>query len=261
LPEIHRRNKEDQLKQTMGQKSLEQIQKELRAENEAFRKKQMAEIRGDYAAEISRLEKDIERLGKESERQEKASEKEKDAVAKQIRSMENTIQALSSEMEWLRLKSTMPKVPADVTAWVAKRYPDKLIFHDKAVALMKDVKPGEVDMELLCSALEFLAEEYRSMLTGTLTEDEMKLCCARKYDRPFTVTPQKGLSVEAYSGEYKIKYYVGADGKRHESPLDWHLKVGNDSENLIRIYFLYDSEKQLIVVGSLPKHLKTLTFG
>jgi hypothetical protein len=179
LPEIHRKNKEDQLKQTMGQKSLEQIQKELRAENEAFRKKQMAEIRGDYAAEISRLEKDIDRLGKESERQEKASEKEKDAVAKQIRSMENTIQALSSEMEWLRIKTTMPKAPADVAAWVAKRYPDKLIFHDKAVALMKDVKPGEVDMELLCSALEFLAEEYRSMLTGALTEDEMNLCCER----------------------------------------------------------------------------------
>lgn len=43
--------------------------------------------------------------------------------------------------------------------------------------------------------------------------------------------------------------------------LDLHLKVGNDSENLLRIYFLYDKEKKLIVVGSLPKHLKTLTLG
>jgi len=39
-----------------------------------------------------------------------------------------------------------------------------------------------------------------------------------------------------------------------EVPLDLHLKSGK-----LRIYFFFDKVKQLIVVGSLPKHLKTVT--
>lgn len=59
--------------------------------------------------------------------------------------------------------------------------------------------------------------------------------------------------------QYKIKYFPGAKGKPVESPLDFHLRVGNDAENLLRIYFLHDDEKRLIVVGPLPKHLRAVT--
>ena len=37
------------------------------------------------------------------------------------------------------------------------------------------------------------------------------------------------------------------------------LKIGNRQENLLRIYFLIDQEKQLIVIGSMPEHLSTIT--
>jgi len=109
--------------------------------------------------------------------------------------------------------------------------------------------------------LEFLAIEYRNELIGEITEEERNLLCSKRYGRPFTVTPIKGMSPQAYPAEYKIKYYENEKGKKYESVLDLHLKVGNDSENLLRIYFLYDKEKKLIVVGSLPKHLSTLTMG
>lgn len=69
------------------------------------------------------------------------------------------------------------------------------------------------------------------------------------------------MTPNAYPLEYKIKYYKDEKGKTHESILDLHLKSGTGTENLLRIYFLYDKEKQLIVVGSLPKHLKTLKNG
>ena len=69
------------------------------------------------------------------------------------------------------------------------------------------------------------------------------------------------MTPNAYPLEYKIKYYKDEKGKTHESILDLHLKSGTGAENLLRIYFLYDKEKQLIVVGSLPKHLKTLKNG
>ncbi|NCB42814.1 MAG: hypothetical protein EOM59_09360 [Clostridia bacterium] len=57
-----------------------------------------------------------------------------------------------------------------------------------------------------------------------------------------------------------LKYYIGFTGKPVESPLNLHLSIGNKAENLIRIYFLYDKEKQFIVVGSLPKHLPTVSY-
>ena len=63
-----------------------------------------------------------------------------------------------------------------------------------------------------------------------------------------------------YPAEYKIKYFEGYKGKPVESLLDYHLKVGNDAENLLRIYFLFDETKKLIVVGSLPEHLKTSSY-
>lgn len=59
-----------------------------------------------------------------------------------------------------------------------------------------------------------------------------------------------------YASQYKIKYRMGTKGKPVESVLDEHLKVGSTAGNLIRIYFLYDSQRDVIVVGSLPYHLK-----
>jgi hypothetical protein len=63
-----------------------------------------------------------------------------------------------------------------------------------------------------------------------------------------------------YPNEYRVKYYLGRTGKPVESDLDLHLKVNNDTGNLLRVYFLYDSQKKLIVVGSLPLHLKTVSY-
>ena len=53
-------------------------------------------------------------------------------------------------------------------------------------------------------------------------------------------------------------YKIGPKGKPVEVLLDMHLKVGIGKENLIRIYFYYDKEKDLVVVGSLPYHLKSV---
>ena len=46
-----------------------------------------------------------------------------------------------------------------------------------------------------------------------------------------------------------------------ETVLDLHLKVGNSPGNLLRIYFLYDDVRNLVVVGSLPKHLKIKSYS
>ena len=48
-------------------------------------------------------------------------------------------------------------------------------------------------------------------------------------------------------------------GSPVDCPLDFHLRVGNDAEYLLRIYFLHDDKKKRIVVGSLPRHLRVVT--
>ena len=158
-------------------------------------------------------------------------------------------------------KLNRPSKTTDIPKWVEKCFSGRLILHEKAVDLIANTQTSEVDMALLCDALEYLSKEYRDELIGKITEEERNSICSKRYDRPFTVTPITGMTPNAYPLEYKIKYYRDDRGKKHESVLDLHLKSGTGTENLLRIYFLYDKEKQLIVVGSLPKHLKTLRNG
>ena len=77
--------------------------------------------------------------------------------------------------------------------------------------------------------------------------------------RPFTVKPTGQATIDYTPGEYRIKYGRNARGKSCESDLTHHLRVGNDTENLLRVYFLYDDAKRLIVVGSLPDHLRAVS--
>ncbi len=151
-----------------------------------------------------------------------------------------------------------PKKIEDIPKWAEKYLEGKLIFHERAADLITKIKSDKIDIELLCDAIEFLAIEYRDERLKLISEEEKNSLCNKKYNRPFTITPSGKKSIEDYPKEYKIKYKIGPKGKPVEVPLDMHLKVGKGKENLIRIYFYYDKEKDLVVVGSLPYHLKAV---
>ena len=214
---------------------------------------ELAERIDDKDKVISRLNKEMEKLNKEN--------------SSLLGRVENAgcrncakLALKKAQIEHLKLRQTHPKRPSDLAAWAEQNFTGKLIFHDRAKGLMERVQPNEVDLALLCDALEFLATEYRDEVIGNIDQTERDSFCSEKYGRPFIVTSTMSTSVEMYPSDYKIKYYTGFFGKPVESPLNYHLKVGNDSENLLRIYFLYDKEKELIVVGSLPKHLRTRSY-
>ena len=224
--------KERALKEQHRDELLERDQQLVLVNEKIERLKEHAtELRNEKAQLKTEYEATIERLGK-------------------------TIAERDSEITRMSFLDCRPKLPKEVIKWVEEQFAGKMIFHQKAIDLMDAVVPGEVDMKLLCDALEHLATDYRCSLLGEIDDVELGLRCSRKYGRPFEVVPLTG----PYSVEYKIKYYVGYSGKPVESPLDLHLRVGVSAENLIRIYFLYDKDKKLIVVGSLPKHLKTLNY-
>jgi hypothetical protein len=49
------------------------------------------------------------------------------------------------------------------------------------------------------------------------------------------------------------------NGRNADVQISLHLRVGADSEKHIRIYFYYDKEARKIVIGSMPKHLRTVS--
>lgn len=223
----------------------------------------IAEARGECYQEINSLEREKnkllgensdlrKRLNKESMEQESL-----DLINDEVRSLRDENIELKERID----KLCRPSKTTEIPKWVEDNFSGRLIFHEKAVDLIKDTPTAEVDMSLLCDALEFLAKEYRNQQIGEITEEERHRLCSKRYNRPFIVTPITGMTPDTYPLEYKIKYYRNDNGKKKESPLDLHLKSGIGTENLIRIYFLYDKENQLVVVGSLPKHLKTQKNG
>ena len=115
-------------------------------------------------------------------------------------------------------------------------------------------------MDLICDALDFLATDYWDNRYLRIPDHEMNRRCSEKYGRRFEIKPTGENTINFTPGQYKIKYFNNLRTRKPmESGLDYHLRVGSDPENLLRIYFLHDDKKKLIVVGSLPKHLKAVT--
>ncbi len=154
------------------------------------------------------------------------------------------INKLNLKIEWKDNKLKQPRKTEDIPEWVEKQFAGKLIFHNRAIGEIKKTPTGEIDMSLLCDAIEYLANEYRDELLGLISEVESNNICSDKYNRSFVVAPTGDKSIEMYTKEYKVKYRKGQAGKPREVLLDQHLKVGKGNKDNLRIYFFYDEEKE-----------------
>ena len=168
------------------------------------------------------------------------------------------INKLNLKIEWKDSKLNQPSKTEDIPEWVEKQFAGKLIFHNRAIGEIKKTPTGKTDMSLVCDAINYLANEYRDERLGLISKDESNNVCSDKYNRSFEVTPVGEKSIEMYTKEYKVKYRKNQNIKLKEVLLDQHLKVGKGNKDNLRIYFFYDEEKDLIVVGSLPKHLSAV---
>lgn len=196
----------------------------------------------DYQAQLGR-EKDELRRGQEDVRREEQKKLEKKDL----------------EIAYLRRCLARPREHGEIAAWASENFGGRLLLHPKAVDLLADRSARTVPIALICDGLDFLATDYWDFRYLRISREEMNGRCSVKYGRPFEIKPTGEQTVAYTPGQYKIKYFPGARGKPVESPLDYHLRTGNDMENLLRIYFLHDDEKRLIVVGSLPRHLRTVS--
>ncbi|NLI96080.1 MAG: hypothetical protein GX436_05080 [Synergistaceae bacterium] len=95
------------------------------------------------------------------------------------------------------------------------------------------------------------------MHLGLVEEDgkeKFEACCGElglRFGRSMT-----DVAVGEFEKEYYVPYPVGSGLKRM---LDFHLRKGStkDDRLCMGIYFFWDEQARLVVVGSLPAHLRT----
>ncbi len=249
----HLRNREEE---------WEQQAEETRVEWEQRLSLREAELRSD----LFQAEEKIEELRRQTgslKRYQAELERDKENLRRlqeeEVQKYQLQLRKRDEEIAYLRRKLTQPTDHEDIAEWVAKTFEGRLFMHQKAVALLEDKSAKTVQVSLICDALDFLATDYWDYRYERISREEMNTRCSEKYGRPFEIKPTGTMTVQFTQAQYKIKYFPGARGKPVESALDYHLCVGNDMENLLRVYFLHDDDKKLIVIGSLPRHLRAVT--
>jgi len=248
-----------QANQDLLRQEKEQIITSFRGQIEDLTEKHAEEVRA-LKEEADAKDAKIKRLEDDALKMKEANAVLRLEQSAQAAAYEKKFAEASAENERLRRVLGRPEDKDKVPDWAEAEFAGRLMFHKRARDLLERAPAGSVDLRLLCDALEYLATDYRDFLLGTVDSDALLLRCSQKYNRPFEVTRNSDMSVAMYPQDYKIKYYIGFKGKEIDSVLDRHLKVGIDSDKLLRIYFLFDEDKKRIVVGSLPGHLPTVSY-
>lgn len=147
----------------------------------------------------------------------------------------------------------IPETYEGMTDWVDRHLAGRLIFLPRAARAVKDAVYQ--DVPLVYKGLLLLANEYRNMRLGFEGEKErFEARCgelALRFGRSMT---------EVAAGQYESEYYVDYPvGSGLRQMLDFHLRKGStkDDRLCLGIYFFWDEQARLVVVGSLPAHLRT----
>ncbi|SEL36363.1 hypothetical protein SAMN02910353_02452 [Ruminococcus sp. YRD2003] len=186
--------------------------------------------------------------------------KKEQEILKIIDGFESKNRILQLQVDYFHSLSSRPQKPDEIAAWIKNNFSDSMILHKKAVDMLNKLPPQSVNMKKLCDSLEYLAVEYYMFFySKELSEEEALQYAGLKYAQKFNVTPCGDGSIKALPADYKIKFDKNDGNGMKEYPLDLHLKSGVDPSHLIRIYFHYDEINKKIVVGSLPKHLPTIS--
>lgn len=137
--------------------------------------------------------------------------------------------------------------------WIERYFPDRLFLHPRAQRALKNAKFEDVPLVYRC--LQLLAEDYYAYAIGLSSWEEFINRC-----RQVDPSINEGTSItDTNAGLYGDDYFVFYGGERRK--LARHLRKGNSRDPLycLRIYFFFDTENSVIVIGSLPGHLKIET--
>lgn len=150
-----------------------------------------------------------------------------------------------------------PESLSEVETWSQMCCAGKLLLHPRAIRGAKESVYS--DVRLAYQALILLAEQYRNLRKAT--PERRDACQQALQSKLETLGLELAPSItDTRAGEqgddYNLYYPVGSERKR---TLESHLKKGVDREqrNCLRIYFFWDSDNHVVVVGWLTSHLGT----
>ncbi len=226
---------------------------------------QIEQIKAFWKAELDQKNLELEAVSDRLRKQKEYAsrlEDEKSIIREQSSAEQDKLrEEITRHLEtiaFLKRKNNQPDDYEGIPSWVSRHFPDRLTLHEKAVSRLLTRSCQCASVDLICDALDYLATDYWEMRYLQIPKEIILTRCAEKYCRPFDVKPVGQATIEFTPSEYRIKYFPDSQGRLCDSALDFHLRVGNDPENLLRIYFLHDDSRKRIVVGSLPDHLRSV---
>lgn len=175
---------------------------------------------------------------------------EKRAAVAQVQTLR---QALNDQRRQAHTKKT-PDYPKDLSGlsdWLDRNVLPNVVITSKAWRNMRKVDYR--DMERLCETLKLLDGTYIDMRAGengAREEWEAGLERLRLQDRK-----QTKMGVAAREGDYHFRH----QGEVYM--MDRHLRgtesIFNDHSRLLRIYYHYNPDERLVLIGHMPTHLTT----
>jgi hypothetical protein len=223
---------------TARQTGSSTAEQELRVEIEELRK-QLEEERGekDYVYSYSaELEESVQRL-----------EKERFSLRTQLE------QLRTGFGQEARKQIPLPETLEQLEDW-QEHVAGQLWIAPKAIGAASKSEFGEG--KLVYEGLLLLANEYRQMRIHGGQERQKAYNDGLKR---LKLTEARSIS-ESRVGEQGQEYYVNHPFQPSKRVfLEDHLRRGNDRDprNTLRIYFAWESQEQLVIVGWLPSHLTT----
>jgi hypothetical protein len=190
---------------------------------------------------------------------------DRDELAQKLQDEVNQLRAysqvLSHNLEDLRKgqRETEIRIPADYESleeWCNAYLSGRLILLSRAARAAR--KAMFEDVALVYRSMLLLAFEYRNLCIAATDDRQAAKASFDSKLQALHLDMRGAISKERvgeFESEYMVDYTIGQSPRQL---LEWHLTKGNDKDErrCLRIYFFWDPEMRVVVVGHLPSHLR-----
>ncbi len=199
------------------------------------------------AANVRAMQKKIDGLERDLKDKTEECEKLSETMSAKEDSYRRSSELIQFYQQMYELAADFPRDKNDVCKWIEESFSDELIAAPRAASEMRKYS-GALDLFSLCDGIVYLSA-YARYRRQKITAEELELYANRgKWDI-------QGCGKEALK-MFRTDYTVTVGGRQYL--LDQHIKRGNQSEELIRIYFCWEPDLKKILIGSMPEHLSTV---
>lgn len=171
----------------------------------------------------------------------------KDVMAAKENAYRRSSELIQFYQQLYELAASFPKDKNEICDWIENCFSDDIIVAPRAATEMRKYS-GSLDLFSLCDGIVYLSA-YAKYRRQSISDEDLELYAIRSN------WEIQGCGKEALK-MFRTDYSVTVSGRQYT--LDLHIKRGNQSEELIRIYFCWANELGKIIIGSMPGHLPTV---